>query len=557
MSSTRPRILHAQRSPRGRAAGQRGAIGLLGALTLMMAVLFAVLALDTGRLWMEQQNVQKTANMAAMESARYTSCGSTLKDATAAAQHAATANASPLSSNPMSVTVVRGTVATVGNKYVFTSAVEPTDNTNGTRVTVSRTVPASLMAGGLFSQNVTLKAIATARGGPPVTSFALGSTFFTVDTTNANVLNSLFGALLGSPLNISADGYNSILNLNLNIAGLMQATGLTTLDSLLNTKLPIGTLVTAITNAAGLTSTTTADGKNAIQKLIDAASKASGSLSLGDLLQIQGSVNNDGLLNANINMLNLLSLSFRLASPTAKYSFAVGVPGVASVDMAIDKASKLAIGPAGKSAVTGNYCTETRVDNTELGVNVAPTFLNNFFGGALVSIDFRVALVIAPAIAHAEYLEINPDQATAHMGVNTGLATVRITNTGDTGPATVKVLGLKVLEIGTKNDSTFFTYTQVPINIKTPVKDHLPVTNASSSESSGALQNLLAIGNLDLKVIGLDLSWATSLLKPISDMLSAILSTTLDPIIRVFGLNFGSANMQVQGLVLTKPVLVE
>ncbi|MBH1945669.1 hypothetical protein I5L01_15755, partial [Erythrobacter sp. YJ-T3-07] len=135
-----------------------------------------------------------------------------------------------------------------------------------------------------------------------------------MDTTNANVLNSLFGALLGSPLNISADGYNSILNLNLNIAGLMQATGLTTLDSLLNTKLPIGTLVTAITNTAGLTSTTTADGKNAIQKLIDAASKASGSLSLGDLLQIQGSVNNDGLLNANINMLNLLSLSFRLAS---------------------------------------------------------------------------------------------------------------------------------------------------------------------------------------------------------------------------------------------------
>ncbi len=35
---------------------QRGAIGIMGAITLMMALLFMFLALDAGRLWLEKRS---------------------------------------------------------------------------------------------------------------------------------------------------------------------------------------------------------------------------------------------------------------------------------------------------------------------------------------------------------------------------------------------------------------------------------------------------------------------------------------------------------------------
>ncbi|MCL5975858.1 MAG: pilus assembly protein TadG-related protein, partial [Gammaproteobacteria bacterium] len=46
---------------------QRGAMGLLGILTLLLATLFAALAVDTGRLLMEQRRMQTVADMAALD----------------------------------------------------------------------------------------------------------------------------------------------------------------------------------------------------------------------------------------------------------------------------------------------------------------------------------------------------------------------------------------------------------------------------------------------------------------------------------------------------------
>ena len=47
---------------------QRGAFSMLSAATLVMAILFLALVIDSGRLYLEQRNLQKLADTAALES---------------------------------------------------------------------------------------------------------------------------------------------------------------------------------------------------------------------------------------------------------------------------------------------------------------------------------------------------------------------------------------------------------------------------------------------------------------------------------------------------------
>src|SRR5690606_34993650 len=71
---------------------QRGAIGLFAVMTLMIAVLFVTLVVDTGRLWMQKRQLQSIADIAAIEAGRSLGCDQDIANVRAAAQAAAVAN---------------------------------------------------------------------------------------------------------------------------------------------------------------------------------------------------------------------------------------------------------------------------------------------------------------------------------------------------------------------------------------------------------------------------------------------------------------------------------
>src|SRR3546814_569511 len=71
---------------------QRGAIGLWGSMTLLLAVMFMALAVDTGRLWMQQRKLQSIADIASMEAARFIGCNADSGNVLSAAQAAAARN---------------------------------------------------------------------------------------------------------------------------------------------------------------------------------------------------------------------------------------------------------------------------------------------------------------------------------------------------------------------------------------------------------------------------------------------------------------------------------
>ena len=124
---------------------QRGAIGLVGVIILLMAVLFTALVVDTGRLWMQHRHLQTVADIASIQAARGLGCGVVLADVVQAAQTAAVANGytGNLANSPNIVDIVN--VSTVSGIRQFT-----TGGTEAVRVYATREVPASLVAGGLI-----------------------------------------------------------------------------------------------------------------------------------------------------------------------------------------------------------------------------------------------------------------------------------------------------------------------------------------------------------------------------------------------------------------------
>src|SRR5688572_4286024 len=88
---------------------QRGAIGLAGVLILLTAILFTALVVDSGRLWMQQRQLQSIADMAVIHASRHLGCNANLQNVIQMAQLAAVNNGfgGQLSANPNQVSLGR------------------------------------------------------------------------------------------------------------------------------------------------------------------------------------------------------------------------------------------------------------------------------------------------------------------------------------------------------------------------------------------------------------------------------------------------------------------
>ncbi|HEU4707772.1 MAG TPA: TadG family pilus assembly protein, partial [Methylophilaceae bacterium] len=184
---------------------QQGAIGLWGVMTLLLAVMFLALAVDTGRLWMQQRKLQSIADIASMEAARTMGCSIDLSNAIAAAQAAAERNGytGQLSQNPNVVEL--GSIATLGGVREFF----PETPHEAVRVYATQSVPASLVAGGLFGNQVVLHAEAVSAADPPLVAFTAG-TYLASISTDVTPMNRLLGEMLGTNLNLTALSYEGL-----------------------------------------------------------------------------------------------------------------------------------------------------------------------------------------------------------------------------------------------------------------------------------------------------------------------------------------------------------
>ena len=305
---------------RSSAARQRGAIGLMAVTTLAMALLFLLVAVDSGRLYLEQRKLQRIADMAALEAAgRYAVCTGNGPQATAIARNAATRNGHA-PGNPL--------VASCGYLQTGAQSLRSFTNDNSRseaiRVDVSNTVTTSFAAGiytlaqgGGVPLTTTLHAHAVAsKPLPPQAMLSIRTTLATVDSRQSVLLNALLSALGGS-VQLDLAGWKGIAATDLKL--------LSYLDQLaVDLKLKVGDYLQLLKADATATQLLQAAVKvlqqsgaaaDVVTNLGKIALGAGNStlLHLGEILDIQNGTAQAGL-DASIQLLQLVQGVIQLAA---------------------------------------------------------------------------------------------------------------------------------------------------------------------------------------------------------------------------------------------------
>ena len=349
---------------------QRGAVVIMTAGFMLLGVLFLALVIDTGRLYMEKRDLQRIADIAALEAASRDGCKLADRNNVKGkwrqeiAQEAATRNG-------FDGIVVANCGDLIGGSVRGFSLNE--GDGIAVRVRTSVVVPASLIAGGLFKDDVNLSAVSVAlRGGSPLAGLTIRSQTLTIDTEQSQLLNGVLGGLLGTSLNVSALGYNSLLGTNVKTLDFLDALStelnLTVGDreEVLTTQLTIGQFLTAtIAAISRLGGDVLASGlpniANTLSALnIFALTNNPATFTLAELLSIQTTTEQTAAL-VETNLFDLVKGSIQLVSEgsVANVNLPINLFGLANASVKVK-----VIEPAQVSAVG-----DPRDIDASLGVN--------------------------------------------------------------------------------------------------------------------------------------------------------------------------------------------
>ncbi|MFL8987499.1 pilus assembly protein TadG-related protein [Pseudomonas sp. QLc11A] len=306
-------------------ARQRGAIGLMAALTLTLALAFMLLVVDTGRLYLEKRSLQRVADMAALEAATRggdCSAGSTANTyATASAQR----NGFAIPSTGRALAVACGVLTLDANNLRVFGA-DPSKS-EAIRVIASHVVQQSIaggigaLAGGApAGSTLTLSATAVAALPPPVASLTIRSAALTFDDSKAAITSLLFGGLLGGNVSISAVGWNGLVNTDISLLSYLNRLkvdlGLTAggYDQVLGSTVNVSQLIQTAINVLGTNGTLAAS--QAIVGL-QALKVAAGTTSvvLGNMLHVESGTD-ISTLAVNFKAFDLIEGFVQLANKT-------------------------------------------------------------------------------------------------------------------------------------------------------------------------------------------------------------------------------------------------
>lgn len=302
---------------------QRGAIGLMAAVTLGMVLLFMLLVVDSGRLYLEQRKLQRVADMAVLEAvSRLGTCGSGATAASYANQSAIRNSFTP--GDVQKINTTCGSLSTNSSQLrVFTADANKSD---AIRVIATTTVPTSV-AGGLWSlfskdgfnlnTNLTASAVGS-NGGAPLAALTIRSSLGTIDSSKSELLNGLVGGLLGGKLNLSLASWQGLATTDINLLSYLNQLAINLnlkagdYNQLLNTNVTPTQLINAAVNVLeknGAGATVALQGLKAIS-LIASNTQI---LKLGDLIKIQNGTSTAGL-DTNLKVLDLLQGAVQLAN---------------------------------------------------------------------------------------------------------------------------------------------------------------------------------------------------------------------------------------------------
>ena len=434
---------------------QRGAIGLMAAVTFALAVLCMLLVIDSGRLYLEKRSLQRVADVSALEAATRAGQCSPTSTAPGYAIAAATRNGFTVTDATRTLATDCGTLI-VGANNQRTFNPDATQN-QAIRVVVTHSVARSIAAGvaalfpgGTSDPNIDLSATAVAaKGLPPLASLTIRSTLLTVDSSKSAALNALFGGLLGGNLNLSVAGWQGLADSNINLLSYLNQLAIDThvaagdFTTLLTSNITLTQLLSTAATVLpqnGPTAQAAINGLASIQAIA-----GSTTVQLQNLLNLQTGTPTAGL-NLNMNLFQLIEGEVQLANSQSALSAALqtNVLGLANITTKLKVIEPPQLSAVGDPRIPNQIYVRTAqvralitVDLGALGstlttvLNIATTALKPvtaLLGGDLQiapDLNFNISVEAASADSHVTGFTCD-SAATKTLSVLTNTAAVKL-----------------------------------------------------------------------------------------------------------------------------------
>lgn len=420
-------------------ARQRGAVLIMAAGFMLLAAFCLALVVDSGRLYLEKRSLQRVADLAALEAAMRQGCsgpdadGRPGPDARALALENASRNGFAVGGTRRLYAACgelgAGTGAEAGQRVFMVGNAVVADNTlpvncdqpegttlgaaagNAIRVVVCRTVPASLVVGGLFAgRTVALRAEATALRTEPTAVFRVGSGL--IGTNPSAPLMQLLEGVGVDLAGTQVASYNGLANVKITPAGLLKALGVPVgadvdvgklNEALADAQLSVGDILDAIVELAGQDHLLGVNASllSALGAKLD-VDKLNLNIPLGTetengprglFAHISTASGMGPALDVGVDALQLLTTALELATPDHALKLDVGSPGGAltglQVQASVIEAPAVGIGGVGTSAYTAQARIYADVDTSR-----------GLLGGVLGLLGARIKLpVIVDGVA--------------------------------------------------------------------------------------------------------------------------------------------------------------
>lgn len=534
-------------------AAQRGAISIMAAVGLSVAVGAALLAVDLGNLFHERRHLQAVADMAAL------SAVNNLPAATAIAHDSAKQNDFALPDDKGSeLDVVPGRYDVRTRQFLPGGAGQ---RLNAVQVTATTQQPYFFMLG---SRQVTATATAMR---DDLAALSIGTAVADIDTEKSVLLNAVLGRLLNTSLNLSAVAFQGLVDTSVRLLDLVRATArVGTVEELLALDMTIGQLLDLTAralergNLLGLDATV-------IGTLDLLALRADDNLRLrlGDLIDAEFA-SGDQAAEAKVNLMQLIALSAQVANGEHFLNLpvlGVDLPGLLKLDVALTmiEAPSIAIGPAGQDA-DGRWLTSAHTAQARVKLDLV---VGELLGG-LVNLPLYIEAGAGDAWLREIDCRYPRDDSLVSVGAKSGAVRAYVGNVNPNAmtnrevPATVtpatilNVLGLVTV--------TARAMVEVPagsadLTFSGPF-DGSNTQRIHGLSTAGLFERLATDLKLDVNLLGLSLglgeilSPLLALLAPVFSILDAIVA----PVLSLLGIQLGVADVATFDVSCGAPRLV-
>ncbi|MFL9953262.1 TadG family pilus assembly protein [Paraburkholderia nemoris] len=578
----RLRILRVRRRAAMSSRAQRGAVSILAAVWVSVAVI-TMAAIDIGHFYYVRRDLQRTADLAAAAGVQLIGSSGGCAAAINSAQLNATANGLS-STGAIQSTCGRWdpSVNAAPSYFVATNA-----QLNALQVVVSQPVSFLFLVG----QTRTLTATATAQA-TNIRSFSLSTS---VASLSGGMINGLLNALLNTNLNLDVGSYQGLATAQIKLLDLATALGVSSMNDLLNAQVTVAQLARAMATVLGQGNIVSASVTTALNTIAGASTGTTainiGNTSSRNGLLAVGLGDPQAAATATVNALDVLMAAAEIANGSSAINLgaALNLSPIASVtaQAQVIQPPVIAVGEAG-TYPDGSYRTSAHSAVVRLYLNVNLVSLTIPLVATINALNLPVYIEVGQGNAYLQTTQCSTQRATSYSWISAtpgiadicigGDAATNMTNTtvptSCNQPAqitSVSVLGLGLVNVSVQSPSGGGV--NLPVQAPATVlkfngvqgdSDDYQSTNTNGVGSAvGGLLTQLASGlsgTIHVWLLGGDVtglagplvSGLVTLLTPVLQSLDALLV----PLLQLLGVQIGVATVHDLGLACGQAQLV-